>query len=477
MKFKGISVNEALKEAESLLKKDKSLSPAIKATIKMLIMLVTILANRLNINSRNSGKPPSEDKKRKRGSKNDKSKKKPGGQNGHVGTRLKKVATPDKIKQLKIDRRTLPKGKYKVVGFESRQVFDIKISREVTEFRAEVLEDQNGNRYVAEFPSHVGKDVQYGVGAKATAVYMSQFQLIPYDRVREQFAEQMHLPLSTGTLFNFNKAAYRALADYDEIAKQQLIQAKQAHSDETGIQVGKKRIWLHTVCNSSWTYYYPHKKRGSEAMDEIGILPNFKGILCHDHWKPYYSYSCTHALCNAHHKRELIYAEEQDNQEWAKKMKELLAEINKAVDKAGGKLSKSESERYRKKYRKILRAAEIECPEPKRKKNKNKRGRPKKSKSRNLLERLIKFEDDVLRFMDNKIVPYTNNLGEADLRMTKVQQKISGCFRSIEGAYIFCRIRGYISTCRKHGVHATEALRLLFEGRLPDFLEKLMGKH
>jgi transposase len=370
----------------------------------------------------------------------------------------------------------LPKGKYRVVGFESRQVFDIKITRDITEFRAEILEDQDGNRYVAEFPPHIKKDVQYGVGVKSTAVYMSQFQLIPYDRVRDQFVDQMHLPLSTGTLFNFNKAAYRALKTYDEIAKQQLIQSEQAHSDETGIQVGKKRIWLHTVCNNLWTYYYPHKKRGSEAMDEIGILPNFRGILCHDHWKPYYSYNCIHALCNAHHKRELVYAEEQDNQKWAKEMKGLLAEINKAVDKAGGKLSKVKSKRYREKYRKILRAAEIECPEPKRKKTKGKRGRPKKSKSRNLLERLIKFEDDTLRFMDNKIVPYTNNLGESDLRMTKVQQKISGCFRSIEGAYIFCRIRGYISTCRKHDVHATKALRLLFEGRLPDFLEKLMQK-
>jgi len=145
--------------------------------------------------------------------------------------------------------------------------------------------------------------------------------------------------------------------------------------------------------------------------------------------------------------------------------------IEKVID-AGGSLDDKGSQKYRKKYRGLLKQAEIECPEPTKEKKKGKRGRIRKSKSRNLLERLRDFEDDVLRFMEVDDVPFTNNLGENDIRMTKVQQKISGCFRSIEGAQIFCRVRGYLSTCRKHGVSSSHALGCLFDGKLRDFLQQ-----
>jgi len=203
-------------------------------------------------------------------------------------------------------------------------------------------------------------------------------------------------------------------------------------------------------------------------MDAIGIIPNYSGILCHDHWKSYYNYNCLHALCNAHHIRELERSIEQDDQKWAIEMKDFLTESNTEVKNAGGVLPKEVIKKYQGKYRTILETAKIECPDPP--KIVGKRGRTKKSKSRNLLERFISYEDDVLRFMNNELVPFTNNLGENDLRMTKVQQKISGCFRSLEGAYIFCRLRSYLSTCRKHGMKITEALKILFEGKLPDFV-------
>jgi transposase len=207
-----------------------------------------------------------------------------------------------------------------------------------------------------------------------------------------------------------------------------------------------------------------------EAMIDMGVLPSFKGILCHDHWKPYYKLNCTHALCNAHHLRELTRAFEQDGQQWAQKMKTLLETINSRVNDAGGTLEVKESDKYRFEYRALIKEAEVECPEPDIPEKKGKRGRIKRSKSRNLLERLRDYEQDTLRFMDNKQVPFTNNPGENDIRMTKVQQKISGCFRSMEGAKIFCLIRSYLSTCRKHGVKASQALELLFKGKLPDFL-------
>ena len=323
---------------------------------------------------------------------------------------------------------------------------------------------------MASFPKGVDKAVQYGAGIKAHSVYMSQFQLVPYNRIQEHFLDQIRVPVSEGSIFNFNKEAYHLLADFEDQAKSKLVESDLAHADETGINIDGKRHWLHGLSNELWTLYYPHEKRGTEAMDEMGILPGFKGILCHDHWKPYYTYDCIHALCNAHHLRELTRAWEQDGQKWALEMKTYLETVNQKVIDAGGVLDAKESQKYRKKYRALLKKAEIECPEPERPKKKGKRGRIKKTKSRNLLERLRDYENDVLRFMDIDYVPFSNNLAENDIRMTKVQQKISGCFRSIEGAKIFCRVRSYLSTCRKHGISSTEALRSLFDGKLPDAL-------
>jgi len=195
------------------------------------------------------------------------------------------------------------------------------------------------------------------------------------------------------------------------------------------------------------------------------------GAECrHDHWKPYYRYGCTHALCNAHHLRELERAWEQDAQQWAKLMQNLLCEINTAVQDMGGRLAAETSEAFRKKYRALLLKADIECPPPDEGKRNGKRGRLKRSKSRNLLERLRTYEDDVLRFMEIEDVPFTNNQAENDVRMTKVHQKISGCFRSQEGAKCFCRCRSYISTCRKQGVSASDALRMLFDDKKPSFM-------
>lgn len=455
-----------------LLAKEKGLSPALRSMIEMLILVVTLIVNRLGLNSSNSSKPPSTDLNRERKAKK-KGRRKAGGQQGHIGSTLTKVENPDEIQVIKVDKRTLPRGgHYQACGFESRQVIDFEISTVVTEYRAQILKNQHGKKYVAPFPKGVTRPVQYGNNLKANAVYMSLFQLIPYNRIQDHFSDQMNIGISGGTIYNINKQAYELLDRFDEIGIKRLAASDLVHADETGININGKRIWLHSASNETWTYYYPHAKRGTEAMDAIGILPRFNGVLCHDHWKPYYTYNCIHALCNAHHLRELERAWEQDHQAWAKQMKTLLEEINSAVDKAGTHLSPKNAKRYREKYRTLLRKAELECPPPDETKHAGKRGRMKRSKARNLLERLMDYEDDVLRFIENEIVPFTNNLGENDIRMTKVQQKISGCFRSMDGAYMFCRIRGYLSTCRKNGVNPSEALRLLFAGELPAFISE-----
>lgn len=300
---------------------------------------------------------------------------------------------------------------------------------------------------------------------------MSQFQLIPYNRIEDYFADQLDLALSAGSIFNFNQEAFERLAEFEAIAKKELIHSALIHSDETGIHVNKKRLWLHSASNASWVLFFPHVKRGKEAMDAMGILPFFNGILCHNHWKPYYTYTCVHALCNAHHLRELTRAADEDKQTWATNMRALLEEMNQAVHEAGGLLDDVLRLSYRQKYDDIITAGEVECPLPP-PPDKPKKGKIKKSTSRNLLERLRDFKGDVLRFMDVNILPFTNNTAENDIRMTKVQQKISGCFRSMEGAYIFCRVRSYLLTCQKNDVSPTVALDLLFKGEMPDFLKK-----
>jgi transposase len=284
----------------------------------------------------------------------------------------------------------------------------------------------------------------------------------------DHFADQMNLPVSAGSVYAFNKQAYDLLTSFEERAKQELVRSILNHADETSININGKKHWIHGLSNGQWTLLVSHKKRGKEAMDAIGVLPLYRGKLCHDHWKAYYRYEeIIHILCNAHHLRELEAASELAGQQWAKKMQDLLLVMNEAKQGAGGAVSLEESRQWRERYRSLLREADQECPPPAEPPPgaKKKRGRIKRSKERNLLERLRDFEDDTLRFLDDPDVPFTNNLGERDIRMTKVHQKISGCFRSEDGAKIFCRIRSYLSSARKQNISASYALRALFDGK------------
>jgi len=470
-----INVSETLKDVERTLHEDKSISPQVRAMMDLLVVIINLLLGKLRINSANSSTPPSQDPHRQRGSKRKAKgkKRKPGGQNGHEGATLQRAENPDRIETIEVDRRTIPRGQYRSAGWESRQIIDIEISKVVTEYRAEILEDVRGNQFIAEFPAGVTRPVQYGNRVKAQAVYMSQHQLVPYDRIRDYFADQCRIPISAGSLFNFNKEAFGLLETFESMVTRQLIVQPLLHADETGINVNGACMWLHSVSNGRWTLFFPHANRGAEAMKAMGVLEHFQGTLCHDHWKSYFQFNCHHALCNAHHLRELERAWEQDGQRWATKMQTLLLKMNDATLKAGGCLSEKAAHRWRSRYRNVLTRADSECPPPNPTDHPRKRGRIAKTKSRNLLERLGEFESETLRFLTDPLVPFTNNQSENDIRMTKVQQKISGCFRSLEGAQIFCRVRSYLSTCRKHSLPPTEALQTLFSGRLPDFIANL----
>ena len=261
MKADKINITETVESARKLLETDKKISPALRAMFEMLLMIITLLAGKLGLNSQNSSKPPSTDPNRKKKTGGNKGNNKPGGQPGRVGKNLEPVDNPDTIIPIKLDKRRLPKGDYTEVGFESRQVIDIEISRIVTEYRAQILVNATGKRYVADFPKGVSRPIQYGQSIKAHAVYLSQFQLIPYERVADYFINEASIPISVGSLFNFNQEAYDLLEGFDAIAKQKLIEAALVHADETGINVNGKRIWLHNASNERWTYFYPHQKR------------------------------------------------------------------------------------------------------------------------------------------------------------------------------------------------------------------------
>lgn len=476
MTINNIDISAQLKHAETLLRDDKTASPQWRALVELLVVIIQLLVAKLGLNSTNSSTPPSRDPYRQRGSKRKPNgkRRKPGGQKGHNGSTLTKVENPDDIIPLKIDRRTIPPGRYTVEGYDARQVIDIEITRHVTEYRAEILVDAQGRRFVAPFPPDVTRPVQYGNSIKAQSVYLSQQQLVPYDRVRSYLANECGIPISTGTLVNFNREAYDLLEPFEAKAKEILVREALLHADETGINIDGELHWLHSLSNDQWTLFFPHDQRGAEAMKTFGVLPQFQGRLCHDHWKPYFQFSCLHSLCNAHHLRELQRAWEQDGQRWAKNMRQLLLQINEATTAAGGTLPADVAESFRKRYRRILARGDHECPPPVATRHPGQRGRIAKSKSRNLLERLRSFESETLCFMTDPIAPFTNNQGENDIRMTKVQQKISGCFRSFEGALIFCRVRSYLSTCAKQGLSATDALDILFSGSLPDFITDLL---
>lgn len=446
---------------------------SLMATVSELVERVKILEDQVNKNSRNSSKPPSTDGFNKPKSQRRKSGKPAGGQNGHPGHTLKMVANPDHTVVHPVSccsgcGSSLEQTPVK--GYERRQVFDLPPIRvETTEHKAEKKVCPHcGCQNRASFPAGVQQPVQYGPQLKAVAVYLNQYQLLPYERTSELFADLFNHNLSQATLVNANQACYLSLADAEEKVKQLIQASPVVNCDETGVRIEGKLNWLHVVSTEKVTHYAVHAKRGHTATQEIGILPEFSGVAVHDSWKPYYQYGFQHALCNAHHLRELTGILEQDKQEWPREMIELLLEIKKAVEQAkvSGKshLTSIQIEDFLQRYGQIIEKGLAENPPPDPGDKPGKRGKKKQSKAKNLLDRLDEHRREVLAFMYDFRIPFDNNQAERDIRMTKVQQKISGVFRSTQGAKAFCRIRGYISTVRKNCFSVIDAIRAAFHG-------------
>lgn len=444
----------------------------LESTIQQLQTRVHELEARLSKDSSNSSKPPSSDGlKRKPKSLRKQSGKKPGGQQGHVGKGLAQVNNPDIIVTHSPANCTgcgLDLSGVSGATAEQRQVFDIPAPKiNVTEHRVEEKKCPCcGELSRASFPDNIRGPVQYGDRVRALIAYFSHEHFIPVDRVCEIFEDIFGIPLSPGTCANVDERLFANLEVFEASLKAYLLASRVLHFDETGMRCEKKLHWIHVASSQMATLYTIHKKRGQEAMEAAGILPEFQGTAVHDHWFPYFAYcQMKHGLCNAHHLRELTFVYEQEKEDWAKRMYELLIFANKKVENhiEQGSLPPQVLLQIEQDYQQII----VEglayhtslSPLPT-----GKRGRQKQRDGKNLLDRLREKRDCVLRFIHDFSVPFTNNQGEQDIRMVKLKQKISGCFRVFRGGEIFCRVRSYISTARKQKWNIWEALAAAIRG-------------
>jgi len=434
------------------------------------------LERQLGQNSNNSSKPPSSDGYQKPNPKSlrGQSGKKSGGQPGHKAHWLKVNDHPDHV----ITHAVQSCGKchcdlsdVKSLPEEKRQVFNIIVKMETTEHRIQTKICSNPNcqhRNQSAYPEGVAHKTQYGSPTQALFSYLHVQQLLPLNRITEMVHALTGHAISEGAIVHANQELYAKLATEEAKIKAHLIQAPVLHSDESGVRSKGKLHWLHTACTPLFTFYMIHAKRGREAMDEAGLLPIYQGTNMHDGLKAYDGYTCNQALCNEHHHRELNAVVENDNQQWAGQMIDLLYEIKKNKEeliRAGYEtMAPEDRAAFEDRYRAILKSGLAENPLPPPPAEK-KRGRVKQSKTKNLLDRLNTNRNAALAFMHDFRVPFTNNEAERAIRMIKNQQKVSGSFRSIEGAQSFSRIRGFVSTLRKQGLPVLDMLRQVFEGK------------
>lgn len=468
--------NQVLREENAKLRALVAELLPLKTQVEELSTQVKQLESQKTKDSHNSHLPPSSDRfVKKTKSLRRPSGKKPGGQVGHEGNTLYQVNTPDEIivhvvstcHSCQHDLRSVA-----ACAIERRQEFDIPPKRVVVrEHQAEQKVCPHCQAVnCASFPEGITAPVQYSPAFAAIGVYLTQQQFLPYERACETIQDLIGPAMTVGTLKNMVQRCADALAPIEERIKEHLRKGDVLHKDETSLSVMGKRFWGHVACTDRLTYYAVHANRGSKAVEAIDILPKFSGTCIHDAWATYFKYSnCEHGLCNEHHGRELTYQAENQQQSWAEALHTLLLDMNTAVKEAKEQglthLNPTEVADWKAQYEALLKQGYLaNPPDPPAADAPVKRGRRKQSAARNLLDRLSKHQDAVLRFLVDFSVPFTNNQAERDIRMVKVQQKISGGFRSLPGAQAFFRIRGYLSTLRKQGAHVLTALELALAG-------------
>jgi transposase len=466
---------QALREENRLLKALVAKLLPLQEQLAQAQARIKDLEDRLAQDSHTSSKPPSSDglgRLPRRGRRP--SGKRPGGQAGHAGHTLALVEQPDAVvrhrpavcRQCHADLSAVPG-----ILAERRQVLD------VPEIRLLAHEHQIEaiccpvchTTSLGSFPAAVSAPVQYGPHLQALAVYLHQGQLLPTARTCEALEALCGCQISEGTLIAWSELAAERLAPTVERIAELIGASRLQHADETGIRVYGMLHWLHVNCTRFLTHLSWHASRGRQAMDEIGIWPHFTGRGMHDRFASYDGYDCAHSICGAHLVRDCAGVAQQEQQEWATQMQEFLLDLHDACHEWRllhlTAVPPIERDDWVARYFEILAAGYAAQPPPSTSSAGARTGRPKQSKAKNLLDALLKRAEQVLALLDDLRIPFTNNQAERDLRWAKVQQKISGTFRSATGITAFCRIRSYLSTMQKQGHSMLSALTAVFHGQ------------
>lgn len=442
------------------------------------------LEQRLPLNSANSSKPPSSDGYSKPSPKSLRQGglRPSGGQPGHPGNTLRMSGHIDTV----IEHRSgdICSACQSMLGagqiIARRQVLELPTFKlQVTEHRLMRTQCQCGAVHIGQWPSDVQAGVQYGASVKALAVHLNQHHLLPLARTAALLGDLYGAHLSQASLQSFAQEAAHVLLPTVAAIGQAVQAGAVAHADESGIRIQGKLAWLHCLVTQHLTWLAPHAKRGSQAIEALGLLHSFKGTLVHDGLASYKELDCTHSLCNAHHLRELVYIHEGAGQlagekiwdNWAREMMDLLRQALIEVDQALCPLSAERQAHFEACWSALLERGEALNPQVLRSgtsadeaRGIGRLGPAKQSKACNLLKRLRHYRADVWRFMTDEGVPFTNNLAEQALRMCKVKQKISGCFRTQHGADTFFTIRSYLATMTKQKANLHQCLVSVFQG-------------
>ncbi len=445
-----------------------------RAHIAGLEARIVELERRVGRTPRNSSMPPSAEGLSKppanRAERRAQKKRRPGKQPGDEGHHLAQVSDPDEVITHRPRRCPRCEGdlsEAEIVALERRQVFEVPQARaHVTEHRLAKVRCSCGAETKAPAPPEATAPACYGRGVRALAVYLSVYQHVPYDRLAEIFVDVLSMPVSVGAITAMVAEAGGGLGLFLDVVADLLKDAPAVHFDETGGRVEGSLHWIHVACTSLYTLLYCHQRRGTAAMDEMGVIAKLTGVAVHDGWKPYRSYDVVHALCNADHIRELAGVVEHFDQDWADQMIDLLLDAKEAVEAASARgrnrLDDTDLHSIRVRYGKLVAKGRAANEQPSAVAD----GKWYQNTAVNLLDRLDAQRDDVLRFTDDFGVPFDNNQGERDIRMVKLQQKISGSWRTKSGADHFCAIRSYVSTMKKHRYDVLAGLRQLFEGKV-----------
>jgi transposase len=422
------------------------------------------LRSRLNLNSKNSHKPPSSDGLSKKPGLPKEAPKKSGGQFGHKGKTLHMVAQPDAVVVHHVpscpccSKVFSPADVVEVA--QKRQVFDIPAPR------MEVVEHQSGvvvccgRRHVGSFPSEVSQPVQYGSRIKALSVLLNNDYKLPLEKIEQLMGDLWGCSFNESTALTANARMYEALEPVEEQIKTAISASEVAHFDETGMRVNKSLHWFHVASTSRFTYLFVHKKRGREALDsDESLLKDFQNRAVHDCWESYFGFGqCQHALCGAHLLRELTNLMEKGSK-WAAKMHQFILDLYRNSQKAT--VIVADRQTWEREFQYICQLADAEEPPP----LQGKRGKPKKTKGRNLLDRLLDHRDRWLAFAFVQDVPFSNNQAERDIRCLKTKQKVATNFQTLKGAQQYARVQSFTSTLRKHSMNVFHNLINLFDGK------------